>query len=320
MKIQRILFTIIVSVFTIVSIKGYSQLKVNSSGKVGINKTSPSCQLHVYGDFCIEDGSSIFFDNSDLYTGTYASLGKQYYWWDELWAWSPNFYNYPIYHSDIKLKKDIEDIGNTLDKLINLRPVSYKLFSKKEYSESIGKDSNYVLPNESIKQVGLIAQEVQNIFPEIVSRVDSQYLGIKYMELIPLLIKALQEQQEIIEDLSARIETIENDCCNSDSKTKSAPYSPSNENTDTGVAKLYQNQPNPFSSETTIRFEIPLEVVDAQLYICNMNGTLLKTININQRGIGNAVIRNNELAAGMYLYSLVNDGKIIDTKQMLLTE
>ncbi len=51
-----------------------------------------------------------------------------------------------------------------------------------------------------------------------------------------------------------------------------------------------------------------------------MTGTLLKTITINQRGVGNITINANELVAGMYLYSLVCDGKTVDTKQMLLTE
>jgi len=78
--------------------------------------------------------------------------------------------------------------------------------------------------------------------------------------------------------------------------------------------------PTLFSTETNIRFELPETVASAQLYICNMTGALLKTIPLNQRGPGNVNINGNELNAGMYLYSLVTDGKIVDTKQMLLTE
>jgi hypothetical protein len=50
-----------------------------------------------------------------------------------------------------------------------------------------------------------------------------------------------------------------------------------------------------------------------------MTGTLLKTFEINQRNEGNIIINANEFIAGMYLYSLVCDGKIVDTKQMMLT-
>ena len=68
------------------------------------------------------------------------------------------------------------------------------------------------------------------------------------------------------------------------------------------------------------KIEIPSTIQNAQLQIYNMNGTLLKSIFVNQRGKGNVTITANEFAAGMYLYSLITDGKIIDTKQMLLTE
>jgi len=79
--------------------------------------------------------------------------------------------------------------------------------------------------------------------------------------------------------------------------------------------------PTLFSTKTTIRFELPEAVVSAQLYLCNMMGALLKTIPLNQRGAGNVTINGNELKnAGMYLYSLATDGKIVDAKQMLLTE
>jgi trimeric autotransporter adhesin len=54
-------------------------------------------------------------------------------------------------------------------------------------------------------------------------------------------------------------------------------------------------------------------------FICNIDNTILKIININQRGVGRIKISVNKLTAGMYLYSLVVDGKIVDTKQMLLT-
>ena len=50
-----------------------------------------------------------------------------------------------------------------------------------------------------------------------------------------------------------------------------------------------------------------------------MNGTLLKSVPVTQIGEGNVTINANEFTAGMYLYSLVCDGKIIDTKQMMLT-
>ena len=117
---------------------------------------------------------------------------------------------------------------------------------------------------------------MQEIFPEVVTQVDSNYLGIKYIEFIPLLIKGLQEQQEEMESLSVKVEQLETDCFNSDN-LKSGQLG-GNDNFNLNGVKLYQNAPNPFSEQTTIRFEIPESIQNAQLNVCNMNGTLLKTI------------------------------------------
>ncbi len=129
-----------------------------------------------------------------------------------------------------------------------------------------------------------------------------------------VIVEAMKEQQAQIEGLKNNLA----DCCKTSLKSGTITgfddLEPSGNQT-----KLYQNAPNPFSTQTIIRFEIPETIQSAQLHICNMTGILLKTINISQRGAGNESINTNEFVAGMYLHSLVCDGKIVDTKQMLLT-
>ena len=110
------------------------------------------------------------------------------------------------------------------------------------------------------------------------------------------------------------------DCCSSAGLLKNATIPGNYEETGTINAVLYQNTPNPFSNETVIRYEIPENAGKCQLHILNMTGSLLKTISINAPGIGSTVIHGRELKQGMYLYSLVIDGQIIDTKQMMFTE
>ena len=164
-------------------------------------------------------------------------------------------------------------------------------------------------------QIGLLAQDLQKVYPDLVVADKQGTLGINYSGLVAVLVAAAKEQQSQIEDLKQQIE----DCCSNNLKSASI-------SSDQGIqisensARLYQNAPNPFSTQTIIKFEIPETVSTSQLYICNMNGTLLKTIPVNQRGEGSVTISGNEFMAGMYLYSLVDDGKIVDTKQMLLTE
>jgi hypothetical protein len=128
-------------------------------------------------------------------------------------------------------------------------------------------------------------------------------------------VEAIKEQQTQIEELNSELEN----CCQTNLKVGSITNS-EDLNLVNAQAKLYQNAPNPFSVQTNIRLEIPESVQNAQLHICNMTGTLLNTISVNQRGESNVTINANEFSAGMYLYSLVTDGKIVDTKQMLLTE
>lgn len=51
-----------------------------------------------------------------------------------------------------------------------------------------------------------------------------------------------------------------------------------------------------------------------------MNGVQLKSYPITERGKGNVIIQGSELIAGMYLYALIADGEVIDTKRMILTK
>ena len=87
-----------------------------------------------------------------------------------------------------------------------------------------------------------------------------------------------------------------------------------------GTAKLYQNAPNPWSSETVIRYSLPQTVSSACIYIYDMQGTQLKSIPAQGRGESQVTLTAHDLKAGMYLYALVADGKLIDSKQMILTK
>jgi cell fate (sporulation/competence/biofilm development) regulator YlbF (YheA/YmcA/DUF963 family) len=84
-------------------------------------------------------------------------------------------------------------------------------------------------------------------------------------------------------------------------------------------AVLYQNTPNPFSSNTEISCNIPVIVNNAFIYVYNLQGIELKSFPVKQ-GINTVTISASELPAGMYLYTLVVDNEIIDSKRMILTK
>ena len=64
---------------------------------------------------------------------------------------------------------------------------------------------------------------------------------------------------------------------------------------------------------------VPENVGFATVMIYNLEGKQMKNIQVNDRGKVSVKISGNELSAGMYLYALIADGKVVDTKRMILT-
>ena len=83
---------------------------------------------------------------------------------------------------------------------------------------------------------------------------------------------------------------------------------------------MQQNTPNPFSETTTIQYALPNDVKTALLCVYDLNGKQMLQKELAGRGNASVTLQGGELPAGMYLYSLIADGKVIDTKRMILTE
>ncbi|MGV6832335.1 MAG: tail fiber domain-containing protein [bacterium] len=138
------------------------------------------------------------------------------------WALFGNGYNggfSPWYNvSDRRLKKDIVQLNGALDKLLQLRGVEYN-FDKTKYGHF-----NLDFTN---KQIGFIAQEVEEVFPEMIREseivaptrggkigetIESSVQTIKtvsYTTLIPVIVESIKEQQQIIESQNNKIEELE---------------------------------------------------------------------------------------------------------------
>lgn len=82
---------------------------------------------------------------------------------------------------------------------------------------------------------------------------------------------------------------------------------------------LAQNIPNPFSEKTTIKAVLPDEVTHAEIVVYNLQGTAVASYPIDKRGMIAVEISGGKLVAGVYLYTLIADGRNIDTKKMILT-
>ncbi len=95
--------------------------------------------------------------------------------------------------SDASFKKNISTIGNSLDRLMKVRGTRFE-FRTDEF-----KDYHF----DNGPQFGLIAQEVEDVFPEVVKTERDGYKSVNYNGIIPVLIEAIKEQQKIIDQLKA---------------------------------------------------------------------------------------------------------------------
>ena len=99
-------------------------------------------------------------------------------------------------NSDIRLKTNILDYENCLDKVLNLRPVTFNR-TDLEDTEKV--------------HLGLIAQEVEEVIPEVVGENSANgYKSVAYGNIVPALIGAIQEQQKMIEELREEVRNLKN--------------------------------------------------------------------------------------------------------------
>ena len=134
------------------------RMQIMGNGRVGIG-VAPTEALHVAGN--------------GLFSGTVtASCGV-------------------LACSDIRYKKKIKPLLNSLNKITQLNGVTYKWkrneFPEKNFGEK--------------KQIGVIAQELEKFYPELVHTDKNGYKTVDYTRFTPILIEAIKEQQELIERL-----------------------------------------------------------------------------------------------------------------------
>jgi hypothetical protein len=216
--------------------------------------------------------------------------------------------------SDRKLKNDIKPLANVLEKIAQLKPSSYT-FKTEEFKAM-------ALPGG--KQMGLIAQDLEQVFPELVTDMAEMkvmdekggtvtipaFKSVQYISLIPVLIAGMQEQQKQIEKQNELISQL--------SKTGTAT-SVNTTNTGLDGFTLEQNIPNPFSQETVISYNLPQQVHSASLVVYDLSGKQIVSFPI-EKGASSITITSEKLAAGIYIYSVMADGKILDSKRMVVAQ
>ncbi|MBD3422449.1 MAG: hypothetical protein GF398_20230, partial [Chitinivibrionales bacterium] len=217
---------------------------IDASGNVGIGTNSPTRQLHVNGSSRISElleaktiiaGHDSTIGNLYLDGGFSTYLTASGYGHDEtleIWtgsgANSPSMVVSPVGYvgigttnpteklvvcgnikasgtittesgicspSDRRLKKSVYPIDSAIDKVTNLQGVSYQ-WDRESYPERNMPEGN---------KIGLIAQEVEEVIPEIVHTDSKGYKSLEYDKLAAVLIEAIKEQQSQIETLKKQV-------------------------------------------------------------------------------------------------------------------
>ena len=223
-----------------------------------------------------------------------------------------------IQPSDLQLSDNITSISlrgeSALNKLLDMNVVEYTrkpVIPSLKLPDTVSVEK--VLQEADIdiekKYFGLIGQELQTIYPELVVKGQDGYLGVNYIGLVPILIRSIQELNQKVENLEKA----------SNGQSFRSPTVSDIESITSSKNILYQNNPNPFKETTTIRFSLEDGTKSAYICIFDMTGKILKKISIPD-GDTNIKISSGELGEGMFFYSLIVNGREIDTKRMIITK
>jgi hypothetical protein len=260
--------------------------------------------------------------------------------------------------SDGRFKKNIKENVPGLAFINQLKPITYtydihglnnliapvNASAKRSGNSDMQKrDEAAVTAKEKIIYTGFVAQDVEKAANKInydfsgvhKPQNDKDPYALSYADFVVPLVKSVQELSKMNDAKDAKIDTLQRQLNDLRSlvlliQQKQEQCSACSASTNqtisqsvvvlTGEASLQQNVPNPFTHNTTIGYSLPQKFTSAQLVITDKNGATIKAINISGSGKGNVTVNASTLSSGAYQYSLVVDGRLIATRQMLLTK
>jgi len=235
--------------------------------------------------------------------------------------------------SDERLKTNIADLTNATAKILAIDPKTYR-FNTAEYG-FMGLDDS--------PQIGLLAQNVEAVLPELVAEVlrpaeydsvgemvrpEVRYKAVRYEGLVPVLVSAMKEQHQQAEDLRttnaqlsgelselrARLDRMEEklaDCCtkSGDDGMRKAPVEGPQDAPRLGNDML-RVQPNPFNEGTTLLYDLP-RGGRIQLMANSADGKQLRVLEeaVREQGSYQYEWNTASLSAGVYYVTLLVDGE-----------
>ena len=160
-------------------------------------------------------------------------------------------------------------------------------------------------------QYGLDADQLKAVYPELVYEDANGNVSINYVEMVPLLVQSINELKAELAELKGT--------SSKKAKTKSETTAIEETTSDVDMVRMDQNKPNPFSESTVITLNIPRETQSASIFIYDMSGKQVQSLPVAERGVTDITVYARDLTAGMYIYTLVVDGKVSVTRRMIVT-
>ncbi|MES2557704.1 MAG: tail fiber domain-containing protein [Bacteroidota bacterium] len=198
--------------------------------------------------------------------------------------------------SDARYKKDVTALEGSLDKLLKMRGVAYNWDKARNPEMGFGDE----------KQLGFIAQEVEKVLPEMVYTLENGYKAVNYTALIPVVVEAIKEQQTTIASLQDELARIKD--------IQSGNLDP------LSISSTMTIHPNPSNTTVIIGFTGIDPTAQSAIMIFDMNGKLIKTIELTTRELEKLELAKGTLEPGMYLVSLISNNKELHTQRLIIQQ
>ena len=197
------------------------------------------------------------------------------------------------------------------DKLSQVQTVQFprQEFAKLESENVEGEEDEEIKSHLLPIQYGLDADQLKAVYPELVYEDQNGNVSINYVEMVPLLVQSINELKAELAELKGT----------SSKKAKAQPTAIEESVSDVDMVRMDQNKPNPFSESTVIALNIPEQAQTANIFIYDMSGKQVKSIPVTEHGETDITVYAADLSAGMYIYTLVVDGKVAVTRRMIVT-
>jgi len=224
---KKFILTILSSLFFI---SVYAQMQITSDGSLKLNTYST---LHVTDEGTLAGANGFDFNSSSSYDGFLLEQNRSessgfYCDGDFAVIYSPGDYGrllrvydedgmvekwyldgsgnaYTI--SDEKDKENIKDIDKSLEKLLKLKSKEYNYKAKSEEKTNSPEENKYD-PSQEL-YFGFLAQDVEKIYPTLVSKDEKGNMFVSYQQLIPIIIQGIKEQQILIDQQQIEIDELQ---------------------------------------------------------------------------------------------------------------